>query len=412
MSDTSALRITELHLAGIRSIEKIDLVLDGLTVLIGPNGSGKSTILEAFELLRLVGEDQLPELDKSHGGLAALRRRGARAMSLSVRVEGAGRPLLYDLELGGGYGVEVVSEELRRWGAKGWEPVLVRPGPAEAQFHRGAGSVEPVRNLTPQRLALHAFGFNEQPLDVGRVGAALTKLEVHVPFDVHPAWTHKGQASTALRRSNVLRPTRKLERFGENLANAWHALKNDFSEEHWRETMRAVRAGLGPEVNSVATQADPGGGQIAIKLRYQDGSEDPAFTLSDGTLAYLAFVALSRLAELPEGRTSLLAFDEPELHLHPELLVRVVGFFEEMAKTQPVVLATHSDRLLDVLSNPADSVVLCELDEERRTVLSRPNRGRLDAWLDSFRGIGELRAEGLEAALFEVDDPEEEDEDE
>ena len=407
MTGTSAERIAELHLAGMRSIEEVSLVLDGLTVLIGPNGSGKSTILEAFELLRLLGKDQLdPELDKSHGGLSSLRRRGSRSMSLSVRVEGSGRPLLYDLELGGGYGVEVVSEGLRRQSQSGWDPLLVRTGPSTAEYRRGGGekNVEPIRNLTPQRLALHAFGFNEQPLDVARVVTALTKLEVHVPFDVHPAWTQKGPNSTALRRSNVLRPTRKLERFGENLANAWHALKNDFSEEHWRETMRAVRAGLGPEINSVATQADPGGGQIAIKLRYPDGSEDPAFTLSDGTLAYLAFVALSRLAELPEGRTSLLAFDEPELHLHPELLVRVVGFFEEMARTQPVVLATHSDRLLDVLSNPADSVVLCELDEERRTVLSRPNRARLEEWLERFRGVGALRAEGLEAALFEPEE--------
>ena len=80
---------------------------------------------------------------------------------------------------------------LRRQSQSGWDPLLVRTGPSTAEYRRGGGekNVEPIRNLTPQRLALHAFGFNEQPLDVARVVTALTKLEVHVPFDVHPAWT-------------------------------------------------------------------------------------------------------------------------------------------------------------------------------------------------------------------------------
>jgi hypothetical protein len=110
----------------------------------------------------------------------------------------------------------------------------------------------------------------------------------------------------------VVRPTDRLERFGGNLANAWHALKNDFGEEDWQETLLDVRAGLGHEVDTVATRADPGGGQVALKIRYHDGAEESAHTLSDGTLAYLAFVVLHRLGRRPQTASSLLAFDEPE----------------------------------------------------------------------------------------------------
>ena len=94
-----------------------------------------------------------------------------------------------------------------------------------------------------------------------------------------------------------------------------------------------------------------------------------------------AFVALFRL---PEKR-SLLAFDEPELHLHPRLVLRVLGFFEKMALESPVILATHSDQLLDGLNDPAGSVVLSELAGEGwATILRRP---------DPYKGKG-IRYEG------------------
>jgi predicted ATPase len=113
-------------------------------------------------------------------------------------------------------------------------------------------------------------------------------------------------------------------------------------------------------------------------------------------LAYLSFVALFRL----NTKKSLIAFDEPELHLHPELLLRVLGFFEEMAKERPVLLATHSDRLLDGLTDPARSVVLCELDERRATKLVRPDPDALRDWLTDYRGLGDVRGAGHAASVL------------
>jgi len=154
--------------------------------------------------------------------------------------------------------------------------------------------------------------------------------------------------------------------------------------------MDYVRLGLGPDVESINTRADPAGGFIALRLKYAGLDEQvPAFSLSDGMLAYLAFVALYRLG----ASRSLIAFDEPETHLHPELLMRVLGFFEAMAKERPVILATQSDRLLDGLADPAGSVVLCEL-EGRATRLVRPDPRALADWLTEYRGLGDVRSAG------------------
>jgi predicted ATPase len=120
------------------------------------------------------------------------------------------------------------------------------------------------------------------------------------------------------------------------------------------------------------------------------------FWLSDGVLAYLAFVALVQLS--PPG--GLLAFDEPETHLHPGLIDRVAGFFETLSTRRPVLVATQSDRFLDAISDPADSVVLCELDSDRSTQLIRPEPRALAAWLKDYRGLGHLRAAGHDRSVL------------
>ncbi|MBI5487249.1 MAG: ATP-binding protein [Deltaproteobacteria bacterium] len=182
---------------------------------------------------------------------------------------------------------------------------------------------------------------------------------------------------------------------GSNLANAYFTLRNDHRE--WEETLAYVRLGLGETVEDVSIEAPPGGGYIALQVKYRGTAEPtPCAALSDGTLAYLAFVALYRLP----GAGGLVAFDEPETHLHPALLGRVLDMFESMAHDRPVVLATHSDRLLDGLSDPVKSTLLFELDERRRTRVLRPDASRLEKWLADYRGLGDVRAEGHESEVM------------
>jgi predicted ATPase len=93
-------------------------------------------------------------------------------------------------------------------------------------------------------------------------------------------------------------------------------------------------------------------------------------------------------------------FDEPEIHLHPRLLARVMGFFQRVAERCPVVLAAHSRRLLDELHDPAASAVLCELDEEQATRLRYPDRAALEDWLKDYDGLGRILDAGYEAEVM------------
>ncbi len=78
----------------------------------------------------------------------------------------------------------------------------------------------------------------------------------------------------------------------------------------------------------------------------------------------------------------------------------MLAAFESLATKVPVVLATHSDRLLDALQHPERSALLCALDHDRRTTLRRADASKLAEWMKRYRGLRELRAEGYEDVVM------------
>jgi predicted ATPase len=432
--------ITELRIEGLRTIERATLTLDGLTVLIGENGSGKSSIIEACEILRrATGEHFLDELYTIHGGLGALLRQGAPGLKLGVTIavrsgEAASKnvggnvvseieSIHYDLTLRPAGSFATLHETMRVTGlpkAQSHSTKKARKGSARRSAAAETAVMVIERNgkelvFMPGRSGAWVRAFDERvplvaQLDLPALGDLelnaikytaflLKKIRVHLPFETMPAWAARSlDRKSALRSPSLFAPANHLEKLGLNLANAFHALKNQFGRDEWQRTVDYVRLGLGDRIEDVTTWADPGGGNIGLSIKQRGVDRPiPAAQLSDGTLAYLAFIALFRLN--PQ-HPSLLALDEPDLHLHPRLLMRVLDFLETMAHENPVLVATHSDRLLDGLRDPARSVVLCELDEHDKTRLLRPNAEALERWLERYRGLGEIRGAGHEASIF------------
>jgi predicted ATPase len=375
-----AAKLKSITVSGFKSLGDVTLPLDGLSVLIGDNGSGKSSILEVLEILRCTAhEGFLGRISSAHGGVL-VTEHGARGFTLIATIDdGADEPLQYALSW---LDTTAPVEAIHR-GSNG--AVHELPFIKASREARIAGKVVSI----DIRESLVHFGAQRDPA-VAAVAEAFRGIEVHLPFHVTAHWAAAASERRWPRGISLLEPTTKLERFGTNLVNAYQALKNDCGIDHWNETLEDIRLGLGPQVRDVRLEAIPGGGHMALALELQHQGRVPAFSLSDGVLSYLAFVALFRL---DEGRT-LLAFDEPELHLHPGLLMRVLGMLEVMSDRYPVVIATHSDRLLDGLSDPAKSVVVTELDERARTRLRRLDPVALERWIVDYRGLGELRADG------------------
>lgn len=447
--------ITELRIEGLRTLEKIRLELNGLTVLIGDNGAGKSSILEAFEILRrATGQRFLDELYGIHGGLTALLRQGAPRLMIGVTIQLSQDDfdsadhmcshvsdlmesidsIEYDLSVVPSSEFATLEEVIRvkvnksalPQGAKRNQKATFKedviPGPDEpvlvlsrsasgyySRFNKRPGLDKSSSYIDARLPFLATIPGDEvhknSPFLEGQIIAAyLRDLRVHIPFETMPAWASRAlDRKSALRAPSLLTPATQLEKLGVNLASAYHALKNSFGRSHWDDTLAYICLGLGERIEDVVTWADPSGGNIGLSVKMV-GLDVPlsAAQLSDGMLSYLAFVAMFRLHV---NKPSLLAFDEPDLHLHPHLLMRVLDFFEAMARDRPVLIATHSDRLLDGLTDPAKSVVLCSLDERGTTRLVRPDREVLAKWLERYRGLGDIRSAGHVASVMTKVEP-------
>lgn len=383
-------RIVRVRFSGLRTAAEVQLDCEPMTVLIGPNGVGKSTLIEGLEILRKIvsSSDFVRTLNDEHGGVSHLMRHGASELELGVDLTDGSSQLSYAMTLERRNGSFLIKREtLHHDGAE----LFVRNGDTFV----ADPAISPSAGIAVRWPALVLMSASS-PL-VARVSNALAGIEVHVPFATQARWFGPGMVPERnMRADNIVQSTGRLDRGGANLANAFHALRN---RPDWADTLETIRLVVDGDITEVTTPASASGGSIGLAVSYRTSGPVPAFALSDGTLALLALIAITRLDGGDTPR-SLLVLDEPDLHLHPGAIAEIVALLEECGAQQPVVIATHSDRLLDSLSEPARATVLCDLDERRRLRLRRPDPAQLDRWLGEYRGLGQLREEGYDRLVF------------
>jgi hypothetical protein len=304
-------------------------------------------------------------LENEHGGASHLLRHGASELRLITEITDGSTSMTYEIMLARRHGSLAIEHELL---VLGDDVLLMRDS---VNLMAGAPSGSRRQPISPRDSALSALSvFNSA---AGRMTAALAGIEVHVPFAIQARWYGPGMVPERnMRTDNIVQAAGRLERGGTNLANAFHALRN---RPDWSDTLETIQLVVDDDITDVTTPASASGGSIGLAVSYRASGSVPAFALSDGTLALLALIAITRLDHGDVPR-SLLVLDEPALHLHPGAIGQIVALLEACSKHQPVVIATHSDRLLDSLSDPAGATVLCDLDEQRRMRLRRPDRAR------------------------------------
>jgi predicted ATPase len=80
--------------------------------------------------------------------------------------------------------------------------------------------------------------------------------------------------------------------------------------------------------------------------------------------------------------------EEPELGLHPDIIRPLAELLIKASQRMQLIVTTHSDALVDHLTDIPESVIVCE-KEDGSTTLQRLDRRRLSSWLERYR-LGEL----------------------
>lgn len=142
---------------------------------------------------------------------------------------------------------------------------------------------------------------------------------------------------------------------------------------------------LYPRFNDYFILTEAGSAQIFF---IENNISIPATRLSDGTLRFLTLLA----ALYSPVSGNLVCIEEPELGLHPDILPTIAEILKDASQTKQLIVTTHSDILIDALSDTPESVIVCE-NTMGYTTLRRLDENELREWLKEYT-LGQLWTRG------------------
>ena len=358
--------------------------LGPLNVLIGPNGSGKSNFLDAFDVLRSAPDDIASSI-RSGGGVHEWLWKGA-PQGASASIEAVvGHPewdqnLRYVFSFGEvGQRFEIKDERI--------ENEHPNQGEATPGFYYHFNEAHPVLNI--KNVSRH--------LKHDDVDLSSSILAQRKDPDQYPELTLLGQAFKKIRiyrdwsfgRNTAPRlpqksdlPNDLLASDAGNLGLVLNRLRRDPGvKKRLLDGLRALYEGI--DDYDVLIE----GGTVQVFF-LEGRFPIPATRLSDGTLRYLSLLSVLCHPSPPP----LICIEEPELGLHPDILPTLADVMKEASERTQLIITTHSDILVDAMTDRPEAVWVCEKDESG-TQMRHLTREQLEPWLEKYR-LGELWTRG------------------
>jgi predicted ATPase len=378
--------IQNLKVSGLLSFgpEGIDLPMKGLNVLIGPNGSGKSNLLSILSLLKAAPTD-LSEPIREDGGIGEWLWKGGGAckegeVEVNVAVGSKTTRHSFLLRSSGVHvelSLEVISDQSSVLSPSGdfqFDPLADNYGMGRLVATLNGRSIS-ISELTPGQSILSQIKDPIQYPDLAFLQRHYAEMRLYRTWTFGPKSPFRSEQSAHLRHDH-------LDDGCQNLAVVLGAfpaaVKRRIGEE-----LRVVYEGItGIDI------ATMGAGNVALFLVEEGGREIPASRMSDGTLRYLSLLAILLHPTPP----ALIAIEEPELGLHPDVIPKIADLLVEASQRTQLVVTTHSRMLVDALSDQPESIVVCS-KEAGQTKMERLNAEDLNEWLERYT-LGELWIRG------------------
>jgi predicted ATPase len=360
--------LTKLQVQGYRCLADVAIPLRSPMVLIGPNGSGKTALLEIFTLLRDAARERLGNTLLERGGIGGLLfAGGADSVTVRLRARTNAEPELdYSLEIApSGIGYAIKNETLERAAQLGTEPMVYFENRLGGCRYLGPSggtdlhlkTLETALAQAPRTLSAAA-----------RLRETLEGARLYHALDV--------SLRAPVRLPQTLQPVEAPGPNGEDLYAALYTLRDSSNDDTYERIQEALRAAF-PGFRNLELPL-VGSGQATLRW-YQSGFEKPFYPnqLSEGTLRFLWLATILLGRRLPP----ITLIDEPEVSLHPQLLMILAGLFRDAALRTQLIVATHADQLIRWLE-PAEVVVVDK--EEDRTRLTWADTLDLAEWLKKY----------------------------
>lgn len=369
-------RIGEVSASGYRSLRGIRFPVEDLTVFVGANGVGKTNLYRALQLIQSAASGTLSRELAAEGGMESALWAGRRQAREPVRIR-------FEVSLhhdagGFGYSIEIglpfktaaafafepqVKEETLTL-ATGRRPLVLmqRRGPSVTAMDDTGRRQEIGLGLMASETALGSLD------DPGRFpDLHLVRRTLHDWRFYHELRT---DLASALRQPCLAVTTPTLASDGSDLAAVFATLT------HIRQDTVDLDRAVDDAFPGARLEVPAPGRTASFGMRFPDHPERVFETseLSDGTLRYLALMGALLSYRLP----TLVALNEPETSLHPDLMEPLARLIAATSRRTQVWLVTHSQALANALA--ASGAV------RPRTVLKRDG----ETWIDGLRRFGQF----------------------
>lgn len=339
------MQIESLEIKNYRLFKDVRLSnLSRMTVVVGANGSGKSTLFDVFSFLKEALTQNVATAVTRRGGFNELVSRGTKGpIGITVKFrESGGRLATYALQVAlderGRATVdrEILSFRRGQYG-KPWHFVDFSRGRGTAITNESAYGQEGATEQRaehvlddPSVLAIKGLGQFRQFRVVSEFRALIESWYIS---DFHIA---DARATAEAGESE------HLSMRGDNIAQVAQYLY-----EHYPERFEQVLDTMKRRVPGIAGVEARPTEDGRLVLRFQDGSfKDPfiARYVSDGTIKMFAYLILL----FDPKPFPLLAVEEPENQLYPDLMVELIEEFRAYAQRGgQVFVSTHSPDFLN-----------------------------------------------------------------
>jgi predicted ATPase len=354
-----------IEVQNLKALKSFKWTPTGVCALVGANGTGKSTALRAVDLVRLGVEDGMPGL------LRPLGSGPFRHMDADVKA-----PVQITLSVPGA----------------DWTVGIERTDRPMEIGHEGGSVVRrAARNVHPTAYEISSHGGSSVVMLLVNEGDfALRSIRSRSETPLLAALAEVVQRSRVFARPNLdfLRNNGSadgtytvLDTPAEDL---FTVLKNWKLNSDYEGRLMFVIESMRELFPGFRNFDFPQAGQRTSALSLGSKEKLRPTDWSDGF-----FCCLSMLTGIASVEGGIVAIDEPENSLHPELIKRVIELMREWSRTREttILLATHSPVLLDQFREDPEQVFVMQPGRDQLPVALDQLKKR--EWLEHF-SLGDL----------------------
>ncbi len=392
--------IKEVEITNFYSFNKtIIKIHPNINILIGINGAGKSNFIKVLTLLKegIAGLGLKKHILDNSGGFDNLFFKGtekiAKLQEINIFYKFSGREIK---PAGNGfnfmddiiYQISIVkSSSLSNYYIN--EKIINDKGFVYLDFQNGIGHLnEKVSENTyrtklvkytdfdPQELVLKEISDTDRYYALTTIKRAIKEIIVYDYFDTTP--------KSLIRKPMLPTSEKRLISDGTNLPQILNTIKINHKTQYKKivEMLNEVNPNFsGFDFNFI-------GGNIELMLEEKGlDSSIHVSNISDGTLRYLCLLSILFNPE----RGKIICIDEPEVGLHPDMILNIANAIKEASENSTLIISTHSDNFLNYFE--IENIRVFEKDDKNATEVFTYKAEQFEDWYESF-AIGTMWKQG------------------